>query len=283
MTAMPTAPLASSSRSMANRLRAASAGSPAGVEVAHGHPAGQWVRPEGQECFPRAGLRLEAQAGGARNGWPAARGWGGFVGMLAEPPSAAPIVARSSPPGRSRRGAAWLRSRRCSPPRPGRRHRPGRGRPSPRSAATWAAVVGLTRPEGLALGAARAAAPPPAAPARWGRECGPRRCPGRRSRPGTRAHRPPAGLGSAAPARRPPLALPAHRSGRWPAPRQDRRRGRSAGCASGGPWRGRRAPPWRRWWRPHPARRRSWSGRRPGRHAAGAVPPRRWPRRSPAG
>ena len=130
------------------------------AEVAHGQATRQagparrpGAPPRGRPRAPRG-----AAAGEVRSGWPAARGCAGATSSACSPsgPTSRSKAARSSPPGRSRRGAAGLRSRTLlsTPTGQGPPSRT-RSTASPRSAATWAAVVGLTRPEGLALGAAR--------------------------------------------------------------------------------------------------------------------------------
>ena len=167
------------------------------------------------------------------------------VAVRERPRAAAPAPSRVEPAG-AQQSAARRRSgrRRCSRRRPGRgrrrargrRHRPARLRRARR-------VVGLTRPDGLALGRRHAAARPRAA------GLGPRGATGTRT---ATCREPAVAAGAIGPPARPcgrtsvsgpgQNASASRRRGRrtrrWRGRRRDRRHARSADCAPGAPWRG---------------------------------------------
>ena len=293
MTAMRAAPLTSSSRSIANKLRAASPGSPRRAEIAH--PARRlWAHQARRRATPRLALLRShpaAAAGAVRSGWRAGRG-------RAAPPDRRPVAnGPSSSLQRRPLEATGPQQILASGPlrsstvlsTPTGQAPPSRTRStaSPRSAATCRAVVGLTKPDGLALGAAT------------GSSTACQQRPGHGVRGHAHRHRiqagsgearqrgalpPEAAPGSAARARTPRRSTGhARRTARGPGPREvgdvdDQgivRRPALGGIDA----RHRRVGSRHR----HPARRRSRSGTRRARPGAGAVPPRRRHRRPAPG
>ena len=163
MTAMAAAPEASSARKAENRLAAASMRSPDALRLIIGPRMLRHGAAEGQQRLAVAHLaRVEPQPGrAARSGAPACPGEAGLSRRRPRPPrSAGRARARcpraATPPSRSIDRLRARSHRRPSTSRPTAVAPPSRimATRSPRSASTCAAVVGLTWPERLALGAA---------------------------------------------------------------------------------------------------------------------------------
>ena len=101
------------------------------AEVPHRHPAGQGFGPNASSASPAPTLRVEPHRQARAvwlASWPGERG-ASSSGSAASGPASRSISARSSPPGRRRRGVGLLRSRTVLSAADGAGHRRARSRP----------------------------------------------------------------------------------------------------------------------------------------------------------